>query len=87
MQNGSLMRTRRLFGPDVWEFRWREPGPDGKRKHRRMTVGSVDELPDESAARNRISALNLEINHSDVRMKHKVLTISELVDHYRQREL
>ena len=87
MQNGSLMRTRRLFGPDVWEFRWREPGADGKRKHRRMTIGSVDELPDESAARNRISALDLEINHSDVRMKHKVLTISELVDHYRQREL
>jgi integrase len=87
MQNGSLMRTRRLFGPDVWEFRWREPGPDGKRKHRRMAVGSVDELQDEAAARQRISAPGLEINRSDARMKHKVLTISELVDHYRQREL
>src|ERR1700681_3956085 len=30
MQNGSMMRTERHGGPDVWEFRWREPGPDGK---------------------------------------------------------
>jgi hypothetical protein len=29
MQNGSMMRTERHGGPDVWEFRWREPGPDG----------------------------------------------------------
>ena len=40
MQNGSMMRTERHGGPDVWEFRWREPGPDGKRKHRRMVVGT-----------------------------------------------
>lgn len=44
MQNGSIMRTERQSGPDVWEFRWREPGPDGKRKHRRMVVGSIDRV-------------------------------------------
>jgi integrase len=87
MQNGSIMRTERQSGPAVWEFRWREPGPDGKRKHRRMVVGSVDKLPDESAVRQRITALGLEINRTDTRMKSKSLTISELVDHYRQREL
>src|SRR6516164_3110658 len=87
MQNGSIIRTKRLSGPDVWEFRWREPGPDGKRKHRRMAIGSVDELADPLAARQRITALGLEINRSDLRMKHETLTISELVDHYRQREL
>ncbi len=41
MQNGSIMRSERRRGPDVWEYRWREPGPDGRRKHRRMVVGSV----------------------------------------------
>jgi integrase len=87
MQNGSIIRTQRQYGSAVWEFRWREPGPDGKRKHRRMVIGSVDEVPDESSARQRITALDPEINRSDARMKHRSLTISELVDHYRQHEL
>jgi pimeloyl-ACP methyl ester carboxylesterase len=38
MQNGSVIRAERQRGPDVWEFRWREPGADGKRKHRRMIL-------------------------------------------------
>jgi integrase len=87
MQHGSIMLTNRQCGTDVWEFRWREPGPLGKRKHRRMVIGSVDDFPDESAARQQVSALGLEINLNDVRIKWKTLTVSELVDHYRQREL
>ena len=39
MQNGSVIRAERQRGPDVWEFRWREPGADGKRKHRRIVIG------------------------------------------------
>ena len=57
MQNGSIMRSKRLKGPDVWEFRWRESGPDGKRKQRRMVVGSIRQFADESAALRTISAL------------------------------
>src|SRR5205814_9753654 len=87
MQKGSVIRTVRQSRPDVWEFRWREPGPRGKRKHRRLVIGSIDEFPDESAARQRVIALGLEINCSDIRMKDMPLTMSELVDHYRQREL
>ena len=29
MQNGSLVRAERRRGPDVWEFRWREPSGNG----------------------------------------------------------
>ncbi|HEU5414037.1 MAG TPA: hypothetical protein VFW31_09780 [Candidatus Angelobacter sp.] len=87
MQKGSIMRTERRLGSAVWEFRWREPGPDGKRKHRRMVIGSVDELRDISAVRLRITALALEINRGDARMECSPLTISELVNHYQQREL
>jgi hypothetical protein len=29
MQNSSIIRTGHRRGPDVWEFRWREPGPGG----------------------------------------------------------
>jgi integrase len=65
----------------------REPGPDGKRKHRRMVVGSVEELTTESSARQLIAALRVSINQGDARLTPKALTVSELVEHYRQREL
>jgi len=44
MQNGSVIRAERQRGPDVWEFRWREASADGKRKHRRMILGSIEQL-------------------------------------------
>jgi len=87
MQHGSMIRTERQQGPDVWEFRWREPGPDGKRKHRRMVVGPVDEFTDELAARQAIVGLRLDINPRDARVKTGPITMSELTDHYRQLEL
>jgi hypothetical protein len=67
MQNGSVIRAERRRGPDVWEFRWREPGADGKRKHRRIVLGSVEQLADEAAARQAISALRLEFNRGSRR--------------------
>jgi hypothetical protein len=27
MQQGSIIKAKRKSGLDVWEFRWREPGP------------------------------------------------------------
>jgi hypothetical protein len=69
MQNGSMMRTERHGGPDVWEFRWREPGPDGKRKHRRMVVGTTNEFDDEVAARQAIAGLHLRMNAWSERVK------------------
>jgi integrase len=87
MQHGSLIRTKRQHGPDVWEFRWREPGPDGKRKHRRIVLGSVEQLVDEAAARQATAALDLDMNYGDPRIKARLTTVSQLVDHYRHREL
>ncbi len=87
MQHGSVIRAERHQGPDVWEFRWREPGPNGKRRHRRLVVGSVEQLADEAAVRQAITALQLQINPRDPRFDTKATTVSQLVDHYRQREL
>jgi hypothetical protein len=87
MQNGSIMRAERRRGPDVWEYRWREPGADGKRKHRRMVVGSVNQFVDKSAVFRATSALRRDINLADVRCKGKPVTLSQLADHYGQREL
>jgi len=87
MQNGSLIRSERQRGPDVWEFRWRELGGNGKPRHRRIVLGSVNRLVDESAARQAISALHIDINAGDARIKANVTTVSDLAEHYRQREL
>jgi integrase len=87
MQNGSLIRAERQRGLAVWEFRWRELAGNGKRTHRRMVLGSVDRLVDEAAARQAVSALRIDINAGDARFKANITTVSELAEHYRQREL
>jgi hypothetical protein len=87
MQNGSVIRAERQRGPDVWEFRWREPGADGKRRHRRMVLGSVEQLGDEAAARQAIAPLKLEFNRGGAWLKMRSASVSDLVSHYREREL
>jgi integrase len=87
MQNGSLIRRQRQQGASVWEFRWREPGSDGKRRHRRIVLGSTLEFTDECAARQAIVALQLDINGNDVRTRNKSVTIAEAFSHFRQQEL
>jgi len=87
MQNGSLMRRKRLHGPEVWEFRWRELGPTGKRRHRRIVLGSTEQISEESAAREAVAGLQLDINRNDIRMKNTAITLAEAYNHFRQREL
>src|SRR5258708_29802057 len=50
MQNGSMIRTERHGGADVWEFKCREARPDGKRKHLRMVVRTTNHVGDAHAA-------------------------------------
>lgn len=47
MQYGSLIWAERRQGGPVWEYRWREPGPDGVRRHRRIVVGPVSQFEKE----------------------------------------
>jgi hypothetical protein len=75
MQNGSVIRAERQRGPDVWEFRWREPGADGKRRHRRIVLGSVEQLADEAAARQAVAALRLEFSRGGAWLKTRSATV------------
>jgi len=67
MQNGSLVRSERQRGPDIWEFRWRELAGNGKRTHRGIVLGSVNRLVDDAAARQAVPAFYIDINSSDAR--------------------
>ena len=87
MQKGSLIQSSRRRGPDVWEYRWRESCPGDKRKHRRIVIGSLDTFRDKAAALKATAALRREIKVNDARLRAKPLTLAELINHYRQREL
>jgi integrase len=58
-----------------------------KEKASQNRHGSLDTLRDESAALKAIAALRRDININDARLRAKPLTLAELVEHYRQREL
>jgi integrase len=87
MQDGSVTVERRKRGPDVWCFRWREGGPDGRRIHRRIVLGTADELKSIASARKAVVGFRREINLNDVRIRKESITLADLSRHFQQREL
>jgi integrase len=76
MQEGSVIREQRKLGPDVWSYRCWESGPSGNRVHRRIVLGTAEQLRDLSSARQMTTGLMREI-----------ITLAQLADHFQQREL
>ena len=68
MQDGSVTVEPRKRGPDVWCFRWREAGPDGRKIHRRIVLGTADDLKGIASASKAVVGLRREINLNDVRV-------------------
>jgi len=87
MQDGSVTVERRKRGPDVWCFRWREAGPDGRKIHRRIVLGTADELRSIASARKMVVGLRREININDVRIRRESIKLADLSRHFQQREL
>jgi integrase len=86
-QKGSLKQITRKGGRKVWIFRWRETGSDGSRVARKVVVGSVRDLRNENAAREALDGLNLNINVDLSEGARPPGRFSELVEHYRRKEL
>jgi integrase len=87
MQQGSLIRSGRKRGPDVWQFRWSDRGPFGKRIYRRRVIGTAFQYPDADSARNAVTGLLRELNANAFQRCHLPMTIAEVCDHFIQREL
>jgi integrase len=87
MQRGCLKRQTRKRGPDVWQFRWSEISLDGMRLHHKKIVGTIEQYPDENAARRVIVGLVSEINTGARPMNSSTMTVAQLCDHFAQREL
>ena len=75
MQLGSLKRNSRKRGPDVWYFRWSENSRDGKRLYHKKINGTVEQYPDEDAARRPVVGLLSEINADDRSTNSGAMTI------------
>jgi hypothetical protein len=86
MQNGSLIETKRRSGASVWEFRWRDR-TSGKAVYRQYRVGTTEQFTTEVEAREIVEGIVLEINSDDPRLRSRGLTMSQLIEHYRRREL
>jgi integrase len=87
MQQGSLIRSARKRGPDVWQFRWADRGPLGKRIYRRRVIGTVCQYADMESARKSVAGLLTEINTIGLQRRALPMTIAEVCDHFIQREL
>lgn len=86
-QQGSVQREKRHSGPDVWIFRWRETGQNRKSKQRKAIVGTVPTLLTEASALKAAQALRIDANQQAPHSECGPKTISELVAHYRLKEM
>lgn len=87
MQHGSLTTESRLEGPDVWQFRWSEKGPHGRRVYRKRVIGTIEELPTRDLARSAVAGLIAEVNWTNSRSTSTTITVAQLCCHFEQREL
>ena len=87
MQQGSLIKSNRKRGPDVWQFRWAERGPQGKRIYLKRVIGTVCQYSDADSARKAVTGLLAEINSNDLPRGPLPMTVAEVCDHFDQREL
>ena len=87
MQHGCMERLNRKRGPEVWQFRWSEIDPGGRRLYHKKIVGTVEHYPDETAVRRAVVGLISEINADVPPTSPRAITIAQLCDHFEQREL
>src|ERR1700745_488536 len=87
MQDGSVTEERSSRGQHVWCFSGREDGPDGRKIHRRIVLGTADDLKTIASARKAVVGLRREINLNDVRIRRESITLADLSKHFQKREL
>jgi len=62
-------------------------GWDGGRIHRRIVLGTADELRSIASARKMVVGLTHKIKVNDILVRRESITVGHLSRHYRQREL
>jgi len=86
-QHGSLTTEKRKNGEQIWVFRWRESGSDGKRVRRKAIVGTLKELPTKAKAETAVAGLRLDITKEQPARLKGAISVRELAAHYQSTEL
>ena len=84
-QYGSIQRSERKHGPDVWIYRWREPSPTGKAVRRGVIIGTLDDYQTKGKALK--AAEDLRLGANAIRSSSRVVTFGNLIDRYVAEEL
>ena len=71
----------------MWQFRWADRGPYGKRIYRKRVIGTACQYADADSARRAVTGLLREINANVFQRCQLPMTIAEVCDHFVQREL
>jgi integrase len=84
-QYGSLTKKNNRLSEDVWQFRFYETTPEGRRCRKSTTIGTVAQYPTKTDALRIIEPLRLRLN-----LHHRLgrrISIGPLIDHYIEHEL
>lgn len=84
-QSGSLTIEKRHTGTDVWVYRWRER-TENQTVKRKVVLGSVKEL-NKTQAQKAAEQYREMANTPQPIETNASMTVAELVDHYKEREL
>jgi integrase len=74
-------------GDRVWIFRWYETQADGERIRRKKQIGALDQYKNKSAAEKAAMSLRLAINSGKKNELSRTITMKQLAQHFREREL
>ncbi|MDE1162408.1 MAG: site-specific integrase [Acidobacteriaceae bacterium] len=86
-QNGCVMLSANGSGEKVWLFRWYETQADGQRIRRKKVVGTQAQLKNKAAAEKAAARFRLAINSGKRNELSSSVTMSQLIVHFREREL
>lgn len=84
-QYGSLTKRNNMLSEDVWQFRFYETTPEGRRYRRSTSVGTVTQYPTKTDALRIIEPLRLRLN-----LHHRFgrpVSVDALVGRYVEHEL
>ena len=84
-QHGNLQLDTRKNGPDVWVYRWREYGANGKMNRRGEMIGTVDKYPTKADALRACEHLQLTANSENPTSR--TIGFGALLDRYIAEEM
>lgn len=86
-QSGCVSLSVNGSGERVWIFRWYETQADGHRIRRKKQFATLDQYKSKVAAEKAAMSLRLAINSGKKSELSRTLTMTQLAQHFRQREL